>query len=49
MAGMLDASTWTYDDAPDDTTGDPPSNTVTISANQAYLVREILSLLGTLS
>lgn len=49
MAGMLDAASWTYDDAPNDETGDPPTNTVTLSANQAYLVREILTTLGSLS
>jgi hypothetical protein len=49
MAGRLDAASWKYDDHPDDTTGDPPANTVTLSANQAYLVREILTTLQSLS
>lgn len=49
LASGLDAGSWKYDDAPDDKTGDPPANTVTLSANQAYLLTEILSLLQSLS
>ncbi len=49
MAGMLDPDSWARDDVPDDQTGDPPSHTVTLTANQAYIVREILGVLGQLS